>query len=92
MKLEHALGDVQSDQGEHRSFVALGKRDAAEEYLASLRARLQNPFLVHRLADIAQNHSQKKKRRFEPVVSLAERHAPMLRQPRLRAALAHGGP
>jgi hypothetical protein len=25
-------------------FVALGKRDAAEEYLASLRARLQNPF------------------------------------------------
>jgi len=73
-------------------FAALGKRDAAEEYLASLRARLQNPFLVHRLADIAQNHSQKKKRRFEPIVSLAERHAPMLRQPRLRAALAYGGP
>ena len=73
-------------------FAALGKRDVAEKYLASLRGRLQNPFLVHRLADIAQNHSQKKKRRFEPIVSLAERHAPMLRQPRLRAALAYGGP
>ena len=73
-------------------FAALGKRDAAEEYLASLRGRLQNPFLVHRLADIAQNHNQKKKRRFEPIVSLAERHAPTLRQPRLRAALAYGGP
>jgi tagaturonate reductase len=73
-------------------FAALGKRDAADEYLVSLRGRFQNPFLVHRLADIAQNHDQKKKRRFEPIVSLAERHAPMLRQPRLRAALAHGGP
>ena len=72
-------------------FAALGKRDAAEEYLASLRARLQNPFLAHRLADIAQNHGPKKKRRFEPIVSLARRHAPMLSQPRLRAALAGGG-
>ena len=34
-------------------FAALGKCDAAEAYLVSLRERLQNPFLAHRLADIA---------------------------------------
>ena len=73
-------------------FAALGKCDAAEEYLVSLRGRLQNPFLDHSLADIALNHGQKKKRRFEPIVSLAKRHAPMLPQPRLRAALANDGP
>jgi tagaturonate reductase len=71
-------------------FAALGKRDAAEEYLVSLRGRLQNPFLAHRLADIALNHTTKKTRRFEPIVSLAKRHAPMLAQPRLQAALARG--
>jgi tagaturonate reductase len=73
-------------------FAAIGKREAAETYLVSLRARLENPFLAHRLADIAVNHSAKKKRRFEPIVALAERHSPMLPQPRLRAALADGGP
>jgi tagaturonate reductase len=73
-------------------FVAIGKRNAAEGYLGSLRERLQNPFLAHRLADIAQNHGEKKRRRFEPVVSLATQHGLMLPQPRLRAALASGGP
>lgn len=69
-------------------FAAIGKRNAAEAYLAALRERLQNPFLVHRLAEIAQNHLQKKQRRFAPIVALATQHAPMLAQPRLRAALA----
>ncbi|MBI3368792.1 MAG: mannitol dehydrogenase family protein [Burkholderiales bacterium] len=71
-------------------FVAIGKRDAAQAYLAALRERLLNPFLAHRLADIAQNHGQKKERRFAPIVSLAGQHAPMLAQPRLLAALASG--
>ena len=66
---------------------ALGQRDEALVYLDSLRERLLNPFLAHRLADIAQHHEQKKQRRLLPVVELARRHVPGLAQPRLRAAL-----
>jgi tagaturonate reductase len=68
-------------------FAAIGKRSAAEHYLVELRERLLNPFLAHRLADIAQNHTQKKQRRFMPIVSLAAQHDLQLPQPRLQAAL-----
>ena len=69
-------------------FTALGQRDAALRYLAALRERLLNPFLAHRLADIAQGHAQKKARRLAPIVALAEQQGLALAQPRLRAALA----
>jgi tagaturonate reductase len=72
-------------------FVALGERSDAERYIATVRERLANPFLRHRIADIAQSHSQKKRRRLAPVVALAERHGLALDQPRLRAALAEVG-
>ncbi len=67
--------------------AALGQVDEALVYLDGLRDRLLNPFLEHRLADIAQNHASKKARRLLPVVELARRHVPALAQPRLRAAL-----
>jgi len=70
-------------------FEALGKRAAAEAYLHDLRERLLNPFLKHRIADIAQNHAQKKLRRLEPIISLAEQLHCVHAQPRLRAALAN---
>ena len=69
-------------------FDALGQGVEARCYLAELRDRLLNPFLAHRLADIAQNHEQKKARRLLPVVELAQVYAPGLPQPRLTAALA----
>jgi tagaturonate reductase len=69
-------------------FAALGQHDAALAYLVELRERLLNPFLVHRLAEIAHNHAQKKQRRFAPLLALAEQRLPGLPQPRLRAALA----
>jgi tagaturonate reductase len=69
-------------------FDALGQRDAALSYLVELRERLLNPFLVHRLAEIAQNHAQKRQRRFAPVVAMAEARGLNLAQPRLRAALS----
>jgi len=59
----------------------------AREYLVVLRERLLNPFLAHRLSDIAQNHSQKKARRLAPVLAHAQAHLPGLAQPRLQAAL-----
>jgi tagaturonate reductase len=71
-------------------FAAIGRESDAEHYLAALRERLLNPFLAHRLADIAQDHAQKKQRRFAPIVSLAAQHGLALPQPRLRAALAGG--
>lgn len=69
-------------------FDALGQRAEALDYLSTLRDRLLNPFLAHRIADIAQNHEQKKQRRFAPAVALAAELKLPLAQPRLRAALA----
>jgi len=69
-------------------FGALGARPQAEAYLVDVRERFENPFLDHRIADIAQNHAQKKQRRFGPLVALASEHAPHLTQPHLKAALA----
>lgn len=69
-------------------FDALGEGGEARAYLAQVRERLLNPFLAHRLADIAQNHERKKERRFAPIVALAASLECGVAQPRLRAALA----
>lgn len=68
-------------------FAALGQLDAARRYIDSVRERFANPFLQHRIADIAANHKDKKQRRLLPLVELAARVAPSLEQPMLRAAL-----
>jgi tagaturonate reductase len=68
-------------------FAALGKGDVAADYLASVRDRFENPFLVHRLADIARNHDEKKVRRFQPVIDLARELKLDIEQTRLRDAL-----
>ncbi|KAK43179.1 D-mannonate oxidoreductase [Caballeronia jiangsuensis] len=68
-------------------FAALGKHDVAAEYLSSVRDRFENPFLVHRLADIARNHDEKKVRRFRPVIELARELNLRFEQKRLRDAL-----
>jgi len=72
-------------------FDVLGQGDAARAYRADVRERLLNPFLAHRLADIAGNHDQKKARRLAPVVAAAREHAPALAQPWLIGALASSG-
>lgn len=75
-------------------FEALGQRDDALAYVAQLRERLLNPFLAHRLADIAQNHAQKKQRRIAPLLALADslpRDKGMrIEQPRLTEVIASG--
>jgi len=70
-------------------FDALGApaRAQADAYLVDVRERFENPFLDHRIADIAQNHAQKKQRRFGPIVALAAERAPQLKLSRLQAAL-----
>ena len=68
-------------------FAALGDETQARAYVAQVRERFDNPFLAHRLADIAQNHEEKKQRRLQPVVALAQEHGLAVPQRRLRAAL-----
>lgn len=68
--------------------AALGEGDAAARYVQTLRERLLNPFLAHRLADIARDHESKMRRRLAPIVTLAAGDRPALAQPLLRAALA----
>lgn len=71
-------------------FEALGEAASSADYLQQVRDRFSNPYLAHRLADIAQNHAQKKQRRFAPLLALAAQLGLDLAQPRLRAALARG--
>lgn len=71
-------------------FDALGKGADARAYLEDVRERFQNPFLDHRLADIARDHEQKKERRFGAVIKLAGELKLDLPQSALRAALASG--
>jgi tagaturonate reductase len=68
-------------------FDAKGQRAQASDYLASVRDRFLNPFLQHRIADIAQNHEEKKRRRFLQVLEMGRRIAG-LEQPLLKGALA----
>lgn len=68
-------------------FDALGEEEESRAYLAQVRDRFTNPFLAHRLADIAQNHEEKKRRRLLPVVELVQQLGLGLAQPRLRGAL-----
>ncbi|SFU90680.1 mannitol dehydrogenase family protein [Pseudoduganella namucuonensis] len=68
-------------------FRALGEEDESRAYLQEVKDRFDNPFLAHRLADIAQNHEEKKRRRVLPLVALAGELGLALEQPRLRAAL-----
>ncbi|KAF7962180.1 D-mannonate oxidoreductase [Cupriavidus sp. UYMU48A] len=68
-------------------FDALGKGSAARVYLDEVRERFANPYLDHRLSDIARNHDEKKARRFQPVIDMAREFGLNLGQPRLKAAL-----
>ena len=71
-------------------FDALGEHALSRAYLASVRDRFSNPFLEHKLADIAQNHEEKKRRRLLPALELAAELGLDLPQARLRAVLAGG--
>jgi tagaturonate reductase len=69
-------------------FAAEGLGTEAKAYVDDVRERFLNPYLAHRLADIAGNHDEKKRRRIAPVIALAEKLALNLPQTRLRAAMA----
>ncbi|CAM2188832.1 tagaturonate reductase [Paraburkholderia sacchari] len=72
-------------------FGALGMGNQAEDYLSSVRERFCNPYLEHRIADIAQNHLAKVKRRVLPLIELANALSMRNAQPRLRGVLTSHG-
>ena len=72
-------------------FAAEGLDGESRRYRDEVRERFLNPFLAHRLRDIAQNHVEKKRRRLEPIVASGQTHG--ILQPRLRSILdADGAP
>lgn len=62
----------------------------APAYRQTVLERFRNPFLDHRLADIADNHAAKKARRFGGIRILAGEVAPAMRLPRLAAMETSG--
>jgi tagaturonate reductase len=72
-------------------FAAIGMREDAEDYVESVRDRFLNPYLDHRIADIAQNHTVKVQRRVLPLIELADSLSMRGDQPRLRGLLAEHG-
>ncbi len=69
-------------------FARIGMEEEARAYRDTVIDRFRNPFLVHRLAEIFNNHEAKKQRRFGGLIELAEASNSHVSQPRLRAALA----
>lgn len=67
-------------------FAAMGMGEEARAYVAQTIERFENPFLDHRLADIADNHQEKIRRRAGGFLDWAGVHAPLLE--RLRASAA----
>ncbi|MGX7705880.1 mannitol dehydrogenase family protein [Methylobacterium sp. Gmos1] len=69
-------------------FAARGMEAQAEAYVAATLDRFLNPYLNHRLADIAQNHVQKVERRIPAFLAWVEEAGARLPAPVLRALAA----
>jgi tagaturonate reductase len=66
-------------------FAAHGMGEAAARYVQTTIERYQNPFLDHRIADIAQNHAIKIERRVKAFLAFAAQVPPSRPMPRLTA-------
>ena len=67
-------------------FALRGYGDASRTYLQTTVERFRNPFLDHRLSDIAQNHAQKAQRRIGAFMGWVEPTG--LKMPELKKVLA----
>lgn len=66
-------------------FEAAGEGGAVSDYIAATLDRFANPFLDHRLADIAQNHAEKVQRRIGAFLIWARTNNDTGPKPRLEA-------
>ncbi|MEE2945761.1 MAG: mannitol dehydrogenase family protein [Pseudomonadota bacterium] len=56
------------------AFAAAGMKTEFDDYVQSTIERFENPYLDHRIADIAQNHRQKIERRIKALLDFAIEH------------------
>ncbi|WP_205589622.1 mannitol dehydrogenase family protein [Chachezhania antarctica] len=68
-------------------FAAAGEIGGLADYIATTLERFANPFLDHRLEDIAQNHDEKLQRRIAAFIQWARGNGDTGTKPRLTAAL-----
>lgn len=68
-------------------FVAGGEGEGTDDYIRVTMERFANPFLDHRLEDIAQNHATKLDTRLRAFLDWAQSHGDGAPKPRLAAAL-----
>jgi tagaturonate reductase len=71
-------------------FARRGMDDAAQGYVATTLERFRNPFLEHRLADIAQNHAMKLTNRIAAFIDWVREKDPTFAAPRLTEVLQGG--
>jgi tagaturonate reductase len=69
-------------------FQRRGMGEEAQRYVATTLERFRNPFLEHRLADIAQNHAVKKTNRIAAFIEWVREKDPGFAAPRLEKVLA----
>jgi tagaturonate reductase len=69
-------------------FQRRGMGEEAQAYVATTLERFRNPFLEHRLADIAQNHAVKKTNRIGSFIDWVREKDPVFAAPRLAKVLA----
>lgn len=69
-------------------FAARGMESQARDYIAVTYGRFLNPFLEHRVADIAQNHAVKVERRIAAYLAWAKGADAALKMPRLEMLVA----
>ena len=69
-------------------FIAAGLEAQARAYIATTLERFANPFLNHKLSDIADNHAQKISRRVGGLLAFARKHGDHSPKPRLAAIAA----
>jgi tagaturonate reductase len=72
-------------------FAVCGMSDQAADYTRATLERFRNPFLNHRISDIAQNHPAKVRRRLGSFVDWVHERDPRLGFPRLSAILQNYG-
>lgn len=70
-------------------FNAAGLQQAAEDYVLATMDRFANPFLDHKLVDIAQNHTEKVERRIKAFLAWAARNGDESAKPQLAAIVAN---
>jgi tagaturonate reductase len=68
-------------------FTRRGMSEEAQRYVATTLERFRNPFLEHRLADIAQNHAMKKTNRIAAFIDWVREKDPGFAAPRLSKVL-----